>query len=68
MEKEFLEYLESEKKIINNSIQNYFQQAIQDEDEPFLTVFHSSGRTKTSSDIFKKHLYGSMFRKRYFGF
>ena len=44
MGKEFLEYLESEKKIINNSIQNYFQQAIQDEDEPFLREFLSFGQ------------------------
>ena len=44
MEKEFLEYLDSEKKIINNSIQNYFQQAIQDEEEPFLREFLSFGQ------------------------
>ncbi|MHA1561606.1 MAG: polyprenyl synthetase family protein [Promethearchaeota archaeon] len=44
MEKEFLEYLDSEKKIINSSIQNYFQQAIQDEEEPFLREFLSFGQ------------------------
>ncbi len=44
MEKEFLEYLASEKKIVNNSIQNYFQQAIQEEEEPFLREFLSFGQ------------------------
>ena len=44
MEKEFLEYLDSEKKIINSSIQNYFQLAIQKEEEPFLREFLSFGQ------------------------
>ena len=44
MEKEFLEYLDSEKEIINNSVQNYFQQAIQKEEEPFLREFLSFGQ------------------------
>ena len=44
MEKEFLEYLDSEKEIINSSIQNYFQQAIQEEEEPFLREFLSFGQ------------------------
>jgi len=43
-EKEFLEYLDSEKKIINNSVQHYFQQAIQKEEEPFLREFLSFGQ------------------------
>jgi len=43
-EKEFLDYLDSEKKIINNSVQNYFQQAIQKEEEPFLREFLSFGQ------------------------
>jgi geranylgeranyl pyrophosphate synthase len=44
MEKEFLEYLGSEKKKINGSIQNYFQLAIQAEEEPFLREFLSFGQ------------------------
>ncbi|QEE15606.1 polyprenyl synthetase family protein [Promethearchaeum syntrophicum] len=44
MEKQFLDYLDSEKKIINSSVQNYFQQAIQLEEEPFLREFLSFGQ------------------------
>ena len=44
MEEEFISYLESEKKIVNSSIQNYFQQAIQEEEEPFLREFLSFGQ------------------------
>ena len=44
MEKQFLEYLDSEKKKINNSIQNYFQNAIQNEEEPYLREFLSFGQ------------------------
>jgi len=44
MEKEFLEYLDSEKKIINSSIGNYFHLSIQKEEEPFLREFLSFGQ------------------------
>ncbi len=44
MEKEFLEYLDSEKNILNGFIRDYFQQSIQEEEEPFLREFLSFGQ------------------------
>ncbi len=44
MDKQFLEYLDSEKKIINSSIQDYFQNSFNNEEEPFLREFLSFGQ------------------------
>ncbi len=44
MEKEFSRYLNSEKKIINGYIRDYFQNSIQEEEEPFLREFLSFGQ------------------------